>query len=281
VFVRLEMDFAGPRGFRIRHGYGQYQNFLFGQTWSLFSQISFLPATVGFGGPTGSISVRSPQARYTTQNLIPASTVSFGLEYFKPEFTLPDSVVTQVFQLIPDITARIQTKVSWGALQLAAIMPVLTGRSADGEYLLRPGWGVSFAATIEAWARGKWYLQTSAGRAISRYYHDLGGKGLDLLFNPNESKAYLPFSFGASATYEHHWSENIYSNFTYSLLNLQKETFTPDDTYHFGENFRFNNFWNIVEGARVGIEYIHARKTNKGGETGTANRINVLFYYDF
>jgi hypothetical protein len=147
--------------------------------------------------------------------------------------------------------------------------------------MLRPGWGVSFATTIEAWAGGKWYLQTSVGRAISRYYHDLGGRGLDLLFNPDENKAYLPFSFGASATYEHHWSENIYSNFTYGLLNLQKEAFTPEDTYHFGENFRFNSFWNIVDGARVGIEYIHARKTDKAGETGTANRVNVLVYYDF
>jgi len=68
VFIRLETDFAGPNGFRIRHAYGQYQNFLFGQTWSLFSQVSFLPATVGFGGPTGSIAVRSP--RFVTRRKI-------------------------------------------------------------------------------------------------------------------------------------------------------------------------------------------------------------------
>ncbi len=281
VFVRLETDFAGPYGFRIRHAYGQYQKFLFGQTWSLFSQVSFLPATVGFGGPSGSVSVRSPQARYTSQSLIPASTLSFGLEYFKPEFTLPDSIVTEVFQLFPDLTARIQTKVSWGSLQLSAIVPTLTARSAEGKYLLRPGWGVSFAAMIKSWAGGKWYLQAGGGRAITRYYHDLGGQGLDLLFNPDESKAHMPLTFGTYATYEHHWSEDVYSNFTYSLLHLQKEAFTPDDTYFWGDNFRFNTFWNIVEGARIGAEFIHASKQNKVNERGTANRINLLFYYDF
>ena len=103
VFVRLETDFAGPNGFRIRHAYGQYQNFLFGQPWSLFSQVSFLPATVGFGGPSGSIAVRSPQMRYTTQKLLPSSMVSLGLEYFKPDFSVPDSVIIESFQLIPGL----------------------------------------------------------------------------------------------------------------------------------------------------------------------------------
>ena len=40
VFARPETDFAGQFGFRIRHAYGQYQRFLLGQTWSLFSHRS-------------------------------------------------------------------------------------------------------------------------------------------------------------------------------------------------------------------------------------------------
>lgn len=34
MFIRLETDFAGPTGLRIRHAYGQYGCFLFGQTWT-------------------------------------------------------------------------------------------------------------------------------------------------------------------------------------------------------------------------------------------------------
>ncbi len=281
VFVRLEADFAGKNGFRIRHAYGQYRRFIFGQTWSLFSQITSLPANVGFGGPTGAISVRTPQVRFTSKDILPGSIFSLGLEYFKPELVIPDSIAVQSFQLIPDITARIEKQANWGSLQLSGIMPMLTGRTEEGKYVLRPGWGISFSGVVESWASGKWYFQAAGGRAITRFFKDLSGQGLDLLYDYESDKAHLPFSFGSYLTYEHHWSPKIFSNLTYSILIYQKETFTPDDTYFRGNNFRVNTFWNIVEGARIGAEYIHAFRTDKGNEKGTANRVNILFYYDF
>jgi hypothetical protein len=281
VFIRLETDFQGLYGFRIRHAYGQYRKFLFGQTWSLFSQISSLPATVGSGGPTGAISVRTPQIRYTSKKILPKSILSFGLEYFTPEITIPDSISIEAFQLIPDITARIEKRVNWGSLQLSLIMPMISGRTEEGKYVLRPGWGVSFSTVVNSWANGKWYYQAATGQSITRFFKDLNGQGLDLLFDPTNDKAYQPITFGTFLTYEHHWDSNIFSNFSYSLLLLQKESFTPDNTYHQGDNFRINTFWQIIEGARVGIEYIQAFRKDKDGEKGTASRVNVLFYYDF
>ena len=158
---------------------------------------------------------------------------------------------------------------------------MLTGRTEEGKYVLRPGWGISFSGVVESWASGKWYFQAAGGRAITRFFKDLSGQGLDLLYDYESDKAHLPFSFGSYLTYEHHWSPKIFSNLTYSILIYQKETFTPDDTYFRGNNFRVNTFWNIVEGARIGAEYIHAFRTDKGNEKGTANRVNILFYYDF
>ena len=281
VFVRLETDFVGINGYRIRHAYGQYQKFLFGQTWSLFSQITSLPATVGFGGPTGSISVRTPQVRFTSRNIFPASTLSLGLEYFKPDIFVPDSITAKSFQLIPDITARIVKTVNWGSFQLSGIIPILSGKSEEGEYVFRPGWGVSFSTVINSWASGKWYLHAAGGQAITRFFNDLSGHGLDLIFNPETQKSHLPFTFGTYGTYEHHWTDKVFSNFTYGLLILQNEDFTPDDLYHRGNNFRLNTFWSIVEGSRLGFEFIHAFRRNKDGAIGRVNRINLLFYYDF
>jgi hypothetical protein len=281
VFGRLEMDFAGVDGFRLRHAYLQYRRFLFGQTWSLFSQITSLPATVGFAGPSGAISVRTPQARFTARNLLPASVLSLGLEYFKPDYYIPDTIAVKSFQLIPDITARIEKPVKWGSLQLSGIVPILSGRSEEGKFVFRPGWGVSFSTVVDSWVGGKWYLQAAGGQAIARFFSDLSGQGLDVMFNPETQKSHLPLTFGAYITYEHHWNEKVFSNFTYGTLYLQKEDFTPDDTYYRGNNFRINTFWSIVEGARVGGEIIHAFRKNKDNAKGTANRINLLFYYDF
>lgn len=281
VFIRLETDFAGVDGFRIRHAYGQYRRVLFGQTWSLFSQITSLPATVGFGGPTGAISVRTPQIRLTMKNLLPASIVSLGLEYYKPDYSLPDTLAVNSFQLIPNITARIEKPVKWGSLQLSAILPIISGRSKENDYVIRPGWGVSFSAVVNSWASGKWYLQAAGGQAISSFFGDLSGQGLDVLYNPETEKAALPLIWGGYITYEHHWNEKVFSNIAYGLLNLQKEDFTPDETYHRGDSFRLNTFWSIVEGARIGGEYIYAIREDKGGNRGGANRLNLLFYYDF
>jgi len=281
VFVRLEADFAGKNGFRIRHAYGQYKRFLFGQTWSLFSQITSLPATVGSAGPTGAISVRTPQIRYTSRNFLPASIISLGLEYFNPEFQIPDSLAVEAFQLIPDITARIEKPLNWGSVQLSGIVPMLSGRTEEGRFVLKAGWGVSFSAIVEAWAKGKWYFQAAGGQAIARFFNDLSGQGLDLLIDPESQKSVLPFTFGSYLTYEHHWKPRLFSNITYGMLLFENVSFSPDDAYHRGNNFRVNTFWNIVEGARIGAEYIHAFRTNKGGEKGTSNRVNLLFYYDF
>jgi hypothetical protein len=281
VFIRLETDFAGANGFRIRHAYGQYDKFLFGQTWSLFTSISSLPATVGFAGPTGGILARSPQIRYTMKNLLPSSIVSLGLEYFTPDFELPDSLAVKALQLIPDITARIERSVDWGSLQLSGILPIISGRSSEGSILYKTGWGVSFSTVINSWAGGKWYLQATGGQAISRFFHDLAGQGLDLIYDPDQDLSYLPFTLGGYVTYEHHWSPKVLSNFTYGTLYLHTTSFTPDETYYQGDNFRINTFWSIVEGARIGAEYIFAFRRDKGGAKGTANRVNLLFYYDF
>ena len=282
VFVRLETDFAGVNGFRIRHAYGQYGRFLFGQTWSLFSNITSLPATVGFGGPVGSISVRTPQIRFTTRNVFfPGSIVTLGLEYFKPDIYVPDTIIAKSFQVIPDITARIEKSLKWGSIQLSGIVPILSGMSEEGEYVFRPGWGLSFSTVINSWAAGKWYFQGAGGQAITRFFNDLSGQGLDLLFNPETGKSHLPFAYGTYLTYEHYWTARIFSNITYGLLIFQKEDFTPDDTYYRGNNFCLNTFWSIVEGSRLGLEYIHAFRTNKDGTKGRANRVNLLFYYDF
>jgi hypothetical protein len=214
VFVRLETDFAGINGFRIRHAYGQYRQFLFGQTWSLFSQVKSLPATVGFGGPVGGISIRTPQIRYTSRRAIRNSILSLGLEYFKPDLIIPDTIVGESFQVIPDITGRIEKQVNWGLFQVSGIIPILSGKSGEGEFVFRAGWGASLNMVIDSWAGGKWYLHAAGGKAIARFFNDLSGQGLDLISNPETQQPFLPLTFGTYFTYEHHWTARGFSNVT-------------------------------------------------------------------
>ena len=182
---------------------------------------------------------------------------------------------------MPNISARIEKPAEWGSLQLSGILPFLSGINPEGNLVIKAGWGVSFSTVIEFWGGGKWHFQASGGQAVSRFFDDLSGHGLDVLIHPQTGESYLPYTFGTFLTYEHHWTPRLVSKFTYALQMLYLEDPVPDDSYHRGNNFRLNTFWSIVEGSRLGLEYIHAFRTNYDGEKGIADRINLLFYYDF
>ena len=280
VFIRLETDFAGPDDYRIRHAYGQYRQFLLGQTWSLFSHITALPATVDFSGPSGSVTPRTPQIRYTFRKKVMDMNFAVGLEYTKPDLRIPDSLQVKIFQLIPDITARLDKAYQWGTLQVSGVIPVLSARNNDGNRVFKAGWGLSASVTINSWMKGAWIIQGVGGQTISRYITDLSGNGLDVVID-SLGDAFAPFSYGGYLTYGHSWRDNLLSSVSYSMARTDKITMTSGDSYHWGYTFILNTVWEVVEGARVGAEYIWGRRIDKGGSRGDASRVSFLFYYDF
>lgn len=280
VFIRLETDFAGTNGFRIRHAYGQFKSFLFGQTWSLFSHVNASPAVVDFGGPTGSVVTRNPQLRYSKANIINGYDLAVGLEYVIPNLAIPDSIQARTFQLIPAVTARLNKEFPWGSFQLSGILPTVSGRDLDDNLLLKAGWGLSSSAVINSWKHGKWYLQGVLGREITRYFTDLTNQGLDLAISP-EGNIKSPLVVGFYATYEHYWKTNLYSNFTYGRVHLEKFDFTEETRFLKGGTFRVNTFWDLAEGATIGLEGVWGKRVDVNDLTGDALRASLLFYYDF
>ena len=279
VFIRLETDFVGVNGFRIRHAYGQLGKFLLGQTWSLFSHINALPSVVDFAGPTGSVVVRTPQVRFSVPNLFGKIDFAVGLEYFPPDINIPDSLFIQSFQLIPDITVRFDRSFEWGNIQVSGILPTLSG-TENNEVVIINGWGVSGSLVINFWKGGKWYFQGVAGKAIARYFDDLGGSGFDIRISPGGNYI-TPFSYGFYGSYEHSWTKKVYSNFTYGTTVLQTEELQNGEIYNRGHSLRMNTFWNITDGAKAGGEIIWGNRVNLNNSRGDTFRFNLLFYYDF
>lgn len=279
VFIRLETDFAGSNGYRIRHAYGEFKNLLFGQTWSLFSHVTSIPGTVNTG-PIGSISTRTPQIRYYLKRPVVGMDAALGLEYFVPNIQIPDSINAEAFQLLPGLTARLQKSGSWGAFRLSGIVPILTGKNESNELVIRTGWGISSSAVINSWLNGKWFTQVVAGRAITQFINNLSDHGSDVLIESN-SQLVLPLSVGGFLTYEHDWTPELYSNLTFGIVQTEKISFLEDDTYLRGYSVDFNTFWNVVEGARIGMEVIWGNRINYDLSRGEGVRVNVLVYYDF
>lgn len=281
LFVRLEMDFAGANGYRIRHAYGQYRNFLCGQTWSLLSQVESRPTVIDNIGPTGAIIVRNPQIRYRLQNILPKTTLSVAMEYLAPQYLLVDTSSIQVTQFLPDLTARIDVKLEKALFQLTGILPMLTGEDMEENTVTKVGWGFSLSTKVQSWKNGKWYLQLAGGRGVTRYFNDLKSAGYDALINPSNSEALLPLSSGGYITYEHRWNSKLFSNLTFGHVKLENPDFVSGDIFSEGSSIYFHHFYDIIEGARIGVGYNYGLRHDNDGETGNASRLNILFYYDF
>lgn len=280
VFIRMEMDFAGSNGYRLRHAYGQFQKFIFGQTWSLFSQVISSPSTVDFSGLTGANIVRNPQIRYTAKNLIPNSVASFALEYSQPQVTDLDTAGSNVFQMIPDITVRIDGNYGFGRVQLSGILPTLTAELSNGEIVSQNGYGISVSGIFEIKDHSKFYINFTGGRGIARYLSDFDGQRLDLIIDPYYN-TYMPLCFGSNITYEHHWNKVLYSNASYGIIMLEQFSFYPPEGFYYGHSIHINTFWKITDGARLGLEYIYGQRENKSSTFGEASRFNAMIYYDF
>lgn len=278
LFVRLETDFAGVGGFRIRHAYGQYRGFLIGQTWSLFAQISVLPTTVTLSGPTSSISTRTPQIRYTF-NVQKKSNFAISLEYQVQDIRLPDSLNASTFPLLPNMTGRFSRNFNWGLLQVSGVLPVLSGFDGNDDLVVKLGWGVSIGALIKPWENGSWHFQLAAGESISRFLGSIDAD-VNLILTP-DGKGELPLELGYYATYQHTWSKKLFSNFVYGAVQLEEFSFTPDDTFIWGASWHLNTFYSPVEGAKVGIEGIYGQRKDHDNTNGNAFRFNMIFYYDF
>lgn len=280
IFIRLETDFAGPDGFRIRHAYGQFRRFLFGQTWSLFSHLNALPSIVDFAGPTSDVVVRTPQLRYYQPQLFGDINFAFGLEYSIPDIQLPYSLKVQALQLIPDITVRLDKDYSWGNWQVSGIFPALSGRDSNQEFVLKFGWGVSASIVANSWRNGTWYFQGVVGTAISRYFGELSGSGWDLTITP-QGDILSPVDYGFYASYEHQLHEKWLTSLTYGWLETETYSFVRPERFRRGHTLRANTFWTVVEGARIGGEIIWGTRVDNDEQKGDTYRVNVLFYYDF
>jgi hypothetical protein len=284
VFVRLETDFNGAKGqFRIRHAYGQIGNFLVGQTWSLFSNVSSFPTMVNGDGPTGSVTLRTPQIRYSGQGKRGISW-AVALEYSKPDLTVDDFNTSGIstVQLIPDLTGRFVWDGYIGVVQLSAVINAISKKDSSNKVTNTFGIGGSLSGTVDIPGKHELLYQFTYGKSISHFISTFSGTGNDAVFNPETKEFESLESFGGFFSYGIDWSLNkITSHISIGYAQLSNKDFQPDDSYRKSLSISIDSFWRFVEGARLGVEIIYGQRWDKSGATGQATRISSLFYYDF
>ena len=283
VFIRLETDFNGPDGaYRIRHAYGQIDNFLVGKTWSLFSNVSSLPATVDMDGPTGTVTLRTSQARFGGE-FDEHNKWALAIEYSLPDLNTNtfDTAGLSTVQIIPDITGRIERDGILGKVQLSGVITTLSFKDVNNTIKNTIGWGASFSGTLDTKSKHSVLYQFTYGKGISHFITTFSGTGMDATYNPTTGNIVPFYAFGGFLSYGFDLTKDLKSTLSVGYADLKnKETKTPD-TYRNSMSIQFDTFWDIMEGTKLGAEYAYAQRWNVNGDTGEASRISILFYYDF
>jgi hypothetical protein len=289
AFGRIETDFRGEgNSLRLRHAYGEYWRFLAGQTWSTFTDVTTLPVTVDLEGPPSSNSVRTPQIRYAVS---PGEgwKAAVALEAPQVDATVVDSTdvdpgTFENFQGFGDIAARLRRETGWGHLTVSTILRSITLQDREQETQLVPGLGLQASGKIDLDGDDQLLFQVIGGRAISRFVGSLGGKGLDVILNPESGSWEAIVSYGGYVTYSHRWlnlAPGVISNFTVGGIGIAQEDWYADDFFNYSFYFAANGFWQITTGARFGGELSWGQRNNKDGTNGNALRFSFAAYFDF
>ena len=108
----------------------------------------------------------------------------------------------------------------------------------------------------------------------------MNGFGLDAVFDPVNRLSPISGT-GWFVAYEHWWTDNLISNFSYGQARLELPNTMPDDTYQAADYFTANLIWLPFTRFGVGVEFMYGSRENKDGAKGNNCRIQTGAQYRF
>jgi hypothetical protein len=284
----VEYDLYGSVGRNLpnmRHFYGQYKNFLGGQTWSAFGDPDVWPDTLDFHGPPGMMGLRTPQFRYTQplnhHHTIGASVEKSGTDIpFITGFGVPEPSSEW-----PDFVGFYRYENNYGHLYTAGIFRSVGGfiphTTIPDLRAHKSGYGLSVSGN---WRMGQLrdniVFQSLGGRGIANYLNDNYGLGSDVGFDAAGRLVATPL-WSASGAYQHYWTRKIRSSATYGYLRINNTAADPITNYHIS-NYVSGNV--IVQPSPLylfGGEFIYATGERKDGFLYIARRIQLSLQFFF
>jgi len=310
INTKLEIDLfgvgddAGQTTLRLRHAYGEFGQFLAGQTHSLFMDIDIFPNTVEYWGPTGMVFLRNPQIRWTPVS----GDTTFAVAIENPsndidagEFReVADFPGAQGDQELPDLTAQLRRKTDWGHFQIAGILRWV-GTEVIGDTDPDPGvedlgvvyddddtgWGINLTTVINVFERDAIRAGFVIGEGIASYMNDGGmDAGPDQGLLPDDSlpggtKLEAVELTGLTLYYDRWWNDQWSSSAGYSYTEVDNTVGQLGDTYEKGQYASANLLYYPVENVLVGAELIWGELAVKDGRDNDDTRLQITFKYNF
>lgn len=263
---------------RIRHAFLTYKNWLFGQTWTTFQDVSALPETLDFIGVTdGTIFARQAIVRYTRG--------PFQIALENPESTITPfgggARIVSDDNALPDLVLRYNHQRDWGHLSIAALVRQLTyNNQQDGNNIdtTETSYGISLGAKINL-GENDLRLMFNSGAGLGRYSALNTANGAVL--NENNQLQTIDSS-GYAIAYRHIWNHHWRSNLTYSAFSADNDkTLTGLKVTQSTWSTRANLLYSPAKALTFGAEYTYAKRELESGLKGDINRLQFSAKYAF
>jgi hypothetical protein len=272
----VEGDFFGVgETLRLRHAYGEYGNFIIGQTWTTFTHRAALPNTLDSVGDVASVGRRQAQVRYTRKWM--DGRWAFGASVENALVTADDELNTfgTARTPFPDGIVRLRYSVDRGQFQIAALGRRLGFQPNDREVILGPAGGLNGTGFFDITKRMRLYGGILWGQGIGSY-RDLP----DFARVDATSGEILP-SIAWYSGLTHQWNDRWSSNLTFSEGQVDNAAGQAAESINRLQYLAVNLIWQPSKYTFVGTEYLWGTRRDYDMEVGQANRLMVSFGFLF
>jgi hypothetical protein len=274
----------GQTTIRLRHAYGEFGQFLAGQTNSLFMDGDVFPNTIEYWGPTGMIFFRNIQARWTflkqggAKAAVALESPGSAIDTGKLALVDPNLNVNS-WNKYPDLTGQYRMDGTWGHLQAAGILRWLGYDTPDGSVSgHKTGWGVNLSGAVHTVGKDSVLVQLAYGEGIANYFND---GGVDLAPRSSTGGAEALPILGLLLYYDKYWSDKWSSSIGYSETAQNNSGGQAPDAYHKGQYASVNLLHYPAKNVMVGGEFIWGKLEQNSGESGHDNRVQFSAKFNF
>jgi hypothetical protein len=282
---------AGQTTFRLRHAYGEWGQWLAGQTNSLFMDGDVFPNTIDYWGPAGMVFYRNVQFRWTPYA---AGGSRFSVALERPGNDIDPGRVASDLDFsgdirndeeLPDLTVQYRTDADWGHLQVSGILRRVGAEVFDANGALLgsvddTGWGVNLGSHFNVFGKDAIRIGVVYGEGIASYMND-GGTDLAPTARSTSLGAKAVPLVGLTAYYDHWWNERWSSSIGGSFNDQQNTNFQDAGALDKIRYASANVLYYPADNLMMGAEVLWGDRTDNGGASGDATRVQFSIKYNF
>ena len=265
--------------FRLRHAYLTFGEFLFGQTWTNFGDVSASPNTLDLEGPNSMPAARVAQVRWK-RALSEKWSILFALEEPKNDYTPLDSA-NAIKASFPEIVFKPKLIMHRGTWTNSFIFKPIV--YSDKEYNFKknlPAWGFTSSLSIKipdnsfhplGLKKRVFNLFGIIGDGTQGSVNDFGGLGYEAFpkdANTLETLLYYGGYTSYSFVFQKRWS----STYVFSYLHQEKPA-TTSQIFKRSIYASANAVLALNKYFTTGVELLYGYKTNYDNTSGSAFRI--------